>query len=100
MTMALAQTAESITSCASWKDRQYPWGHTELWRLASETGTTQPITLEYLSAGPTRYILPPARNYIFDADFTTAIKALPPGTPMFRDVESANLPAAVYDSHY
>ena len=30
---------------------------------------------------------PPARNYIFDSDFTTP-SGLPPGTPMFRDVES------------
>jgi len=27
------------------------------------------------------------RNYIFDADFTSP-QGLPPGTPMFRDVES------------
>lgn len=30
---------------------------------------------------------PPTRNYIFDADFTNPA-GLPPGTPMFRDVES------------
>jgi len=30
---------------------------------------------------------PPNRNYIFDADFTVP-EGLPPGTPMFRDVES------------
>ena len=30
---------------------------------------------------------PPTRNYIFDADFTLP-QGLPPGTPMFRDVES------------
>ncbi len=30
---------------------------------------------------------PPFRNYIFDADFTTP-QGLPPGTPMFRDVEA------------
>jgi len=30
---------------------------------------------------------PPDRNYIFDADFTLPA-GLPPGTPMFRDVES------------
>jgi hypothetical protein len=31
--------------------------------------------------------IPPTRNYIFDADFTTP-SGLPPGTPMFRDVEA------------
>jgi hypothetical protein len=31
--------------------------------------------------------IPPTRNYIFDADFTTPA-GLPPGTPMFRDVNS------------
>jgi hypothetical protein len=31
--------------------------------------------------------IPPTRNYIFDADFTTPA-GLPPGTPMFRDVEA------------
>jgi hypothetical protein len=30
---------------------------------------------------------PPTRNYIFDSDFTNP-SGLPPGTPMFRDVES------------
>jgi Tfp pilus assembly protein PilX len=30
---------------------------------------------------------PPTRNYIFDVDFTNPA-GLPPGTPMFRDVES------------
>jgi len=30
---------------------------------------------------------PPTRNYIFDSDFTNPA-GLPPGTPMFRDVES------------
>jgi hypothetical protein len=30
---------------------------------------------------------PPIRNYIFDQDFTVPA-GLPPGTPMFRDVES------------
>jgi hypothetical protein len=30
---------------------------------------------------------PPARNYIFDNDFTLP-SGLPPGTPMFRDVET------------
>ena len=30
---------------------------------------------------------PPTRNYCFDLDFTTP-GGLPPGTPMFRDVES------------
>jgi Tfp pilus assembly protein PilX len=30
---------------------------------------------------------PPSRNYIFDSDFTNP-GGLPPGTPMFRDVES------------
>ena len=30
---------------------------------------------------------PPTRNYIFDSDFTLP-SGLPPGTPMFRDVES------------
>jgi hypothetical protein len=30
---------------------------------------------------------PPTRNYIFDSDFTSP-QGLPPGTPMFRDVES------------
>jgi hypothetical protein len=30
---------------------------------------------------------PPTRNYLFDADFTNPA-GLPPGTPMFRDVES------------
>jgi hypothetical protein len=30
---------------------------------------------------------PPVRNYIFDADFTTP-SGLPPGTPMFKDVEA------------
>ena len=30
---------------------------------------------------------PPLRNYIFDSDFTLP-QGLPPGTPMFRDVES------------
>jgi hypothetical protein len=30
---------------------------------------------------------PPVRNYIFDNDFTTP-SGLPPGTPMFRDVET------------
>jgi len=30
---------------------------------------------------------PPTRNYIFDSDFTLP-QGLPPGTPMFRDVES------------
>ena len=30
---------------------------------------------------------PPIRNYVFDADFTNPA-GLPPGTPMFRDVES------------
>ena len=30
---------------------------------------------------------PPTRNYIFDSDFTNPT-GLPPGTPMFRDVES------------
>jgi hypothetical protein len=30
---------------------------------------------------------PPTRNYVFDSDFTTP-QGLPPGTPMFRDVES------------
>ena len=30
---------------------------------------------------------PPIRNYIFDADFTLP-QGLPPGTPMFKDVES------------
>jgi hypothetical protein len=29
----------------------------------------------------------PTRNFIFDADFTNPA-GLPPGTPMFRDVES------------
>ena len=32
-------------------------------------------------------IHPPTRNYIFDADFTIP-SGLPPGTPMFRDVET------------
>jgi Tfp pilus assembly protein PilX len=31
--------------------------------------------------------LPPTRNYIFDSDFTLP-EGLPPGTPLFRDVES------------
>ena len=31
--------------------------------------------------------VPPVRNYIFDVDFTNPA-GLPPGTPMFRDVES------------
>ncbi len=31
--------------------------------------------------------IPPTRNYIFDSDFTLP-SGLPPGTPMFRDVES------------
>ncbi len=31
--------------------------------------------------------LPPTRNYIFDSDFTTPA-GLPPGTPLFKDVES------------
>jgi hypothetical protein len=30
---------------------------------------------------------PPTRNYVFDVDFTNPA-GLPPGTPMFRDVES------------
>ncbi len=30
---------------------------------------------------------PPTRNYLFDADFTNP-SGLPPGTPMFRDIES------------
>jgi len=30
---------------------------------------------------------PPVRNYIFDPDFTTPAK-LPPGTPMFRDIDN------------
>ena len=30
---------------------------------------------------------PPTRNYIFDSDFTSP-SGLPPGTPMFRDVET------------
>jgi hypothetical protein len=30
---------------------------------------------------------PPARNYTFDADFTTPDQ-LPPGTPMFRDIDN------------
>ena len=30
---------------------------------------------------------PPTRNYIFDTDFTSP-SGLPPGTPLFRDVES------------
>lgn len=30
---------------------------------------------------------PPTRNYVFDSDFTTP-SGLPPGTPMFRDVET------------
>jgi hypothetical protein len=30
---------------------------------------------------------PPTRNYIFDTDFTSPA-GLPPGTPLFRDVES------------
>jgi hypothetical protein len=30
---------------------------------------------------------PPLRDYYFDNDFTTP-QGLPPGTPMFRDVES------------
>ena len=30
---------------------------------------------------------PPTRNYVFDADFTNP-SGLPPGTPMFRDVET------------
>jgi hypothetical protein len=30
---------------------------------------------------------PPTRNYIFDSDFTLP-QGLPPGTPMFRDVET------------
>jgi hypothetical protein len=32
---------------------------------------------------------PPTRNYSFDSDFTKP-EGLPPGTPMFRDVESLN----------
>jgi hypothetical protein len=31
--------------------------------------------------------LPPARSYLFDSDFTLP-EGLPPGTPLFRDVES------------
>ena len=31
--------------------------------------------------------IPPFRDYYFDTDFTTP-QGLPPGTPMFRDVES------------
>jgi hypothetical protein len=31
--------------------------------------------------------LPPTRNYIFDSDFTLP-SGLPPGTPMFKDIES------------
>jgi hypothetical protein len=31
--------------------------------------------------------LPPVRNYIFDSDFTLP-SGLPPGTPMFKDIES------------
>ncbi len=30
---------------------------------------------------------PPTRKYIFDTDFTTP-QGLPPGTPMFKDVET------------
>ena len=30
---------------------------------------------------------PPVRNYMFDADFATP-QGLPPGTPMFRDVDN------------
>jgi len=30
---------------------------------------------------------PPTRNYSFDSDFVTP-EGLPPGTPMFRDVEA------------
>jgi hypothetical protein len=30
---------------------------------------------------------PPARNYIFDPDFTQP-QNLPPGTPMFRDIDN------------
>jgi hypothetical protein len=35
---------------------------------------------------------PPARNYTFDADFTQP-QDLPPGTPMFRDIDNPQLPA-------
>jgi hypothetical protein len=38
------------------------------------------------NGGGTTYS-PPARNYTFDADFTTPAQ-LPPGTPMFRDIDN------------
>jgi hypothetical protein len=63
------------------------WGGQTLWYKGSlvslyyatyDTGVFKCCTTVYS---------PPTRNYSFDSDFTTP-SGLPPGTPLFRDVDN------------